>query len=94
VIYSQKYLLSLGLAVTWDNPDLALLKNGVQVSEGEPLPNTEYKIQATIRNNSYNAPIVGLNVDFSFLRFGVTTISTPIDPRCEGAAQPKYGGTR
>ena len=24
VIYSQRYLLSLGLAVTWDNPDIAL----------------------------------------------------------------------
>jgi hypothetical protein len=81
VIYSQKYLLSLGLAVTWDNPDVALFKNGVQVSEGELLPNTEYEIRATIRNNSYDAPIVGLNVDFSFLTFGVTTVSTPIGSR-------------
>lgn len=31
VIYSQKYLLSLGLAATWDNPDIALFKNGVQI---------------------------------------------------------------
>src|SRR5262245_6893920 len=78
VIYSQKYLLSLGLAVTWDNPDIALFKNGVQVSEGDLLPNTEYEIRATIWNNSYDAPIVGLHVDFSFLSFGVNTVSNPI----------------
>jgi hypothetical protein len=78
VIYSQKYLMGLGLAVTWDNPDIALFKNGVQVSEGDLLPNTEYEIRATIWNNSYDAPIVGLHVDFSFLNFGVTTLSTAI----------------
>lgn len=78
VIYSQKYLMSLGLAVTWDNPDIALFKNGVQVSEGELQPNTVYEIRATVWNNSYDAPIVGLRVDFSFLTFGVTTLSTPI----------------
>jgi hypothetical protein len=78
MIYSQKYLTGLGLAVTWDNPDISLFKNGVQVSEGDLLPNTEYEIRATIWNNSYDAPIVGLSVDFSFLSFGVTTLSTPI----------------
>lgn len=78
VIYSQKYLMSLGLAVTWDNPDIALFRNGVQVSEGDLLPNTEYEIRATIWNNSYDAPIAGLHVAFSFLTFGVTTVSTPI----------------
>jgi hypothetical protein len=78
VIYSQKYLLSLGLAVTWDNPDIALFRNGVQVSEGDLQPNTQYEIRATIWNNSYDAPIVGLPVAFSFLTFGVATVSTPI----------------
>jgi len=78
VIYSQKYLLSLGLAVTWDNPDISLFKNGVQVSEGDLLPNTEYEIRATIWNNSYDAPIVGLHVNFSFLSFGVNTVQTAI----------------
>ena len=77
-IYSQKYLLSLGLAVTWDNPDISLFKNGVQVSEGDLHPNTEYEIRATIWNNSYDAPIVGLHVNFSFLSFGVNTVTNPI----------------
>jgi hypothetical protein len=78
LIYSQKYLLSLGLAVTWDNPDIDVLKNGVVVSESNLLPNTEYEIRATIWNNSYDAPVVGLVVDFSYLSFGVGTTSHPI----------------
>lgn len=92
VIYSQKYLMSLGLAVTWDNPDISLFRNGVQVSEGDLLPSTEYEIRATIWNNSYDAPIVGLHVDFSFLSFGVTTVataigSTVVDLGVKGGAQ-------
>jgi hypothetical protein len=78
LIYSQKYLLSLGLAVTWDNPDIVLLKNGVIVSEGDLLPNTEYEIRATIWNNSFDAPVVGLAVDFSYMSFGAATGVTPI----------------
>jgi hypothetical protein len=74
LIYSQKYLLSLGLAVTWDNPDIVLLRNGVIVPEGELLPNTDYEIDATIWNNSFDAPVVGMTVDFSFLSFGAGTI--------------------
>lgn len=73
LIYSQQYLLKLGLAVTWDNPDIVLMKNGVIVSEGDLLPDTEYEIVATIWNNSYDAPVVGLVVDFSYLSFGAGT---------------------
>jgi hypothetical protein len=76
LIYSQKYLLSLGLAVTWNNPDIALLRNGVVVSEGDLLPNTEYEVRATIWNNSFDAPVVGLIVDFSFMSFGAGTVTT------------------
>ena len=78
LIYSQKYLLSLGLAVTWDNPDIVLLRNGVIVSEGDLLPNTEYEVRATIWNNSFDAPVVGLTVDFSYMSFGATTVTTAI----------------
>src|SRR6266850_6788928 len=59
-IYSQFYLMQLGLAVTWDNPDIALLLNGVVVPETNLMPATQYEIQATIWNNSYDAPAVGL----------------------------------
>jgi hypothetical protein len=77
-IYDQYYLESLGLAVTWDNPDISLLRNGVPVVETQLLPSTEYTIQATIWNNSYEAPVVAMPVQFSFLSFGVATTSTPI----------------
>lgn len=81
LIYSQKYLLQLGLAVTWDNPDIAVLLNGVIVPEGTLLPNTDYEIDATIWNNSYDAPVVGLAVDFALLSFGTGTTLHPIGSR-------------
>lgn len=78
-IYSQVYLMKLGLPVTWDNPDIILFRNGAQVPEGEPiLPATVYEIEASLWNNSYDAPVVGMAVDFSFLAFGIATTSTPI----------------
>jgi hypothetical protein len=78
LIYDQYYLASLGLAVTWDNPDITLLRNGVPVVGNEVLPSTEYTIRAVIWNNSYEAPVVGMPVQFSFLSFGIATTSTPI----------------
>jgi hypothetical protein len=77
-IYSQPYLLKLGLPVTYDNPDITVMKNGVIVDENDLLPNTDYEINATIWNNSYEAPVVGLNVHFSFLSFGASTVDNPI----------------
>jgi hypothetical protein len=77
-IYSQDYLLKLGLAVTWDNPDIVLRRNGVVVPEGDVLPDTDHEIEATVWNNSYEAPAVGVSVAFSFLTFGVATVETPI----------------
>jgi hypothetical protein len=77
-IYSQAYLMHLGFPVTWDNPDIVLLRNGVVVPEHDLLPGTLYEIEATIWNNSFTSPVVGMPVEFSFLTFGVTTTSTPI----------------
>lgn len=78
LIYSQEYLQKLGLAVTWDNPDIILLRNSTPVPEGELLPNTDYEIEATIWNNSYDAPAVGLGVEFAFYSFGAATTLNPI----------------
>jgi hypothetical protein len=77
-IYDQYYLMSLGLAVTWDNPDIILLQGGVVVPKHGLLPNTEYEIDATIWNNSFEAPVVGLRVSFGYLTFGASTTLTPI----------------
>ncbi|MEP7347867.1 MAG: hypothetical protein ABI877_21530 [Gemmatimonadaceae bacterium] len=81
LIYSQSYLTQLGLPVTWDNPDIALLLNGVVVPENNLLPATLYEIEATIWNNSFNSPAIGMPVEFSFLSFGVATTSNPIGTR-------------
>jgi hypothetical protein len=77
-IYDQYYLMSLNIAVTWDNPDITLLQNGVVVSKTHLLPNTEYEIDATIWNNSFFAPVAGMQVNFGYLSFGVSTVLHPI----------------
>jgi hypothetical protein len=78
LIYDQYYLMNLGLAVTWDNPDIELLRNGVRVPSSAIQPNTEYEIVARIWNGSTSAPIVGMEVHFSYLSFGIGTTSHPI----------------
>jgi hypothetical protein len=78
LIYSQQYLQKLGLAITWDNPDIILLKDGNPVPEGSLLPDTDYEIDTTIWNNSYDAPAVGVGVDFAFYSFGAGTTLNPI----------------
>ena len=77
-IYDQYYLTSLGLAVTWDNPDIQLYLNGAPVSSNQLLAGTTYEVVAQIWNNSTDAPVVGMPVAFSFLEFGVGTTSVPI----------------
>src|SRR4051794_36811621 len=50
LIYAQYYLMSLGLAVTWDNPDIELRRNGVAVSSSLVQPDTDYEIVARVWN--------------------------------------------
>src|SRR5215212_2059541 len=52
LLYSQYYLSKLGLAVTWDNPDISLRQNGVTVSSSLLQPDTEYEVVARIWNAS------------------------------------------
>jgi hypothetical protein len=81
LIYSQQYLMSQGLAVTWDNPDIQLYDVAagfVPVSSHELKAATEYEIRATIYNGSTDAPAIGMPVDFSYLSFGIATTSTAI----------------
>ncbi len=77
-IYSQYYLMAQGIAVTWNNPDIAVRRGGALVSSAELEPDTEYEIVARIWNNSTNAPAVDLPVDFSYLDFGVGIARVPI----------------
>jgi hypothetical protein len=78
LIYSQKYLKEQGLAVTWNNPDIQLFKDGVPVSSSTLEVDTEYQIVATVYNNSTEAPAAGLPVRFSYLDFGIGTTSVGI----------------
>ena len=71
LIYSQRYLREQGLAVTWDNPDIQMYRNGLPVSSSSLEAGTEYEIRAQIWNNSTDAPAVGLAVDFFFHNFGI-----------------------
>ena len=70
MIYSQGYLMKQGLGVTWDNPDIQLYLGGVAVSSHALQPGTEYEIRARCWNASYDAPVVGMPVRFSYLSFG------------------------
>jgi hypothetical protein len=79
LIYDQYFLMSLGLAVTWDNPDIELRRGGVTVSSSDVLPDTEYDIVARVWNGSTDAPVVKLPVYFSYLEFGIGITSHPID---------------
>jgi hypothetical protein len=79
MIYDQYFLISMGLAVTWDNPDIQLFDtNGNLVSPYDLNPNTDYKVVVRIWNNSYDAPAAGLPVILSFLSFGIGISSNPV----------------
>jgi hypothetical protein len=78
-LYSQRYLMSLGMAVTWDNPDVELTDmTGAVVGSHDLLPSTDYRIKARIHNRSDNAPAPGMPVVFTMLSFGAGGGSTPI----------------
>jgi len=71
-LYSQSYLMSLGMAVTWDNPDIVLTDaSNNPVASHELAPNTQYTVTATIHNRSNDAPAISMPVVFSLLHFGV-----------------------
>lgn len=77
-IYDQYYLMSLGLPVTWDNPDVFIFQGNVLVDPHNLQANTPYTVAARIWNNSTDVPVADLNVAFSYLSFGAGTQSNPI----------------
>jgi hypothetical protein len=74
LLYSQTYLMSMGLGVTWDNPDIHLELGNATVSSHELAPKTTYRIVAQVHNGSVEAPAVNLPVRFYYLAFGIGTI--------------------
>ncbi len=75
LIYDQYYLMSQGIAVTWDNPDIHIEESGTPVPSHSLKPDTVYDIVAQIWNSSTEAPVIGMPVDFSYLSFGIGTRS-------------------
>ena len=51
-LYSQQYLISLGLPVTWDNPDIYIYEGNTLVDPHNLQANTNYTVVARIWNNS------------------------------------------
>ena len=84
MIYSQYFLLARGFAVTWENPDIWVTElpapdGGMTVVPPHALlPGHTYRVHARVHNNSLDAPAVGMPVVFSYLSFGVGTVSTVI----------------
>jgi len=77
LIYAQYYLMSMGLAVTWDNPDIELL-DGSGPAVGPLKPRHHYRVRVRVWNGSYDAPAVGVGVELSYLSFGAQTVSHPL----------------
>jgi hypothetical protein len=67
-----------GLAVTWDNPDIQLYQNGLPIPSHAVQPDTEYEVVARCWNLSYDAPVVGMPVKFTYLDFGAGTSNNNI----------------
>lgn len=91
LIYSQQYLQSLGLAVTWHNPDIHLERPsapGVEVDSNKLDPDTEYVVVAHVWNSSTTAAAVDMPVKLSYLSFGIGTTN-----RCNDAYS-RYVGER
>jgi len=80
LIYDQYYLMALGFAVTWDNPDIWLELDGVLVSSEQLMPSTTYDVFARIWNGSTEGVVMGLPVTFSYLSFGVGVTSHTVLP--------------
>jgi hypothetical protein len=75
MIYSQYYLLSRGLAITWDNPDIQLFDGaGMAVPSHSLAPGTRYDIRARIFNGSTDAPAINVLVRYYYLAFGAGTV--------------------
>jgi hypothetical protein len=71
LIYSQDKLMSLGLAVTWDNPDIQLFKAGVPVDSSHIEAGTTYDVRVRVWNNSVDCPVVNMPVHLVYANAGV-----------------------
>jgi hypothetical protein len=81
MLYDQYWLMSQGLSVTWDNPDIQLYDMmGNPASPSDLNPDQDYKVVVRCWNNSYDAGVPILPVYLSYLTFGIGVTSTAIPP--------------
>jgi hypothetical protein len=73
-IYSQEWLMKRGFAVVWDNPDFRIIEDssGNVVDSHQLKPNTTYRVQVTIHNNSVMAAI-NTRLSISISPFGISS---------------------
>jgi hypothetical protein len=78
LIYRQSCLMSKGLSVTRDNPDMQLFAPGAgprglaaPVASSDLVADHLYRVRIQVWNGSYDVPAVGLPVAVSFVDFGV-----------------------
>ncbi len=93
MIYSQFYLMKQGLAVTWDNPDIQLYQNGFTVPSHALQPDTEYELVARCWNLSYDAPVVGMPVRFTYLEAKIEESLNMPDLRDKEGKNPLIGSS-
>lgn len=67
-----------GLAVTWDNPDIAIFDGGVAVDSSAVEPDHPYDVRVRVWNGSYSAPALRMPVTLTQLDFGINTTSTTV----------------
>jgi hypothetical protein len=69
-IYSQFMLMQLEQPVTWDNPDVAILRNGVEQNSFDLVADTEYQVVVTVHNSSRDRVADGTEVAIRWIEFG------------------------
>jgi hypothetical protein len=70
-IYSQTWLMSQGIAVVWNNPDIELQHAGVPVPSNQLQPDKEYDLVARVHNRSISSPAIGVGVSFVYRNWGI-----------------------
>jgi hypothetical protein len=69
-IYDQFLLMQLQQPVTWDNPDVRILLNGVEQDTYNLTVSTDYDVEVTVHNSSRDKPADGTTVDVGWIEFG------------------------
>lgn len=62
--------MKLSQPVTWDNPDVKILRGGIEQYTYDLVANTDYELEITVHNASRDKPANGTIVDVRWIEFG------------------------